>query len=492
MRYDLIVIGRSPSGHHGALAAAKLRKRVAIVDDCAGFEYGANQNRTVPSQAIREAILLLTGFRHRDVIPELFQRRRQITAAQLHSLSNEVTMQAEALASAELSEHGVEAISGSIRFVSPHEVEVRQTSRAVRRLTSDRFLIAVGSKPVRPTWIPFDGQTVVDTDELQTLNQIPRSMIVVGGGVRGLEHAMMFAVLGADVGVVDRKTRLLEICDREVSTHLLERAQSLGVTFHLGHEVVGIERINNHQAAVRLDCGQRLLADAVLVAAGRTGKTESLNLPAAGLTLDEHGRLWCNEYFQSWVKHIYGVGEVVGFPAMAHLAIEQGRTAINHAFGQRTVGFQHSPFGFFTIPEFAMIGPTEERLRHDQIHYEVGRANFSESSRGHVSKNSDGLLKLLFARDNMQLLAVHCLGESATELIHVGQTVMSLGGTIDYFRDSLFKAPTLAQSYRVAAKDLLERREAKPLPRTRTQRSRKSRELCAEEKMHKYVSTESR
>ena len=172
---------------------------------------------------------------------------------------------------------------------------------------------------------------------------------------------------------------------------------------------------------------------------------------------------------------------------MAHLAIEQGRIAVHHAFGQRTVGFQHSPFGFFTIPEFAMIGPTEERLRHDQIHYEVGQANFSESSRGHVSQNADGLLKLLFARDNMQLLAVHCLGESATELIHVGQTVMSLGGTIDYFRDSLFKAPTLAQSYRVAANDLLERREVKPLPRTRTQRSRKSRELCAEEKMQKYV-----
>lgn len=474
MRYDLIVIGNSPSGHHGALTAAKLHKRVALVDDLTDDTSGGDESRVVPSQAIREAILLLTGFRHHAAVPELFERRRQITSSQLHSLSYEVMTHAAVSASDQLKDYGVEALSGSARFVSPHEVEVSQKSRDVRRLTSDRFLIAVGSKPARPSWIPFDGQTVVDTDELQKLNQIPRSMIVVGGGVRGLEHAMMFAVLGADVGVVDRKARLLEMCDREMSHHLLQRAQSLGVTFHLEREAIGIDRINAHQAAVRLNDGQRLLADAVLIAAGRTGKTGSLNLGAAGLTLDEHGRLWCNEHFQTWIKHIYGVGEVVGFPALAHLAMEQGRTAINHAFGQPAVTAHQQPYGFFTIPEFAMIGPTEERLRHEQIHYEVGRANFSESLRGHVVQNADGLLKLLVARDSMKLLAVHCLGESATELIQIGKTVMSLGGTIDYFRDSLFNAPTLSQCYRTAANDVLKQRQVRPSPRTRTKRPRKS------------------
>ncbi|MCX7421451.1 MAG: hypothetical protein NT013_18165, partial [Planctomycetia bacterium] len=187
-----------------------------------------------------------------------------------------------------------------------------------------------------------------------------------------------------------------------------------------------------------------------------------------------HGRLWCNEHFQTWIKHIYGVGEVVGFPALAHLAMEQGRTAINHAFGQPAVTAHQQPYGFFTIPEFAMIGPTEERLRHEQIHYEVGRANFSESLRGHVIQNADGLLKLLVARDSMKLLAVHCLGESATELIQIGKTVMSLGGTIDYFRDSLFNAPTLSQCYRTAANDVLKQRQVRPSPRTRTKRPRKS------------------
>ncbi len=474
MRYDLIVIGNSPSGHYGALTAAKLHKRVALIDDRRDAMLGDNLSPTVPFKMLREASLLLTGFRHRAVFPELFERRDQITSSQFRSLSDEILKQEATSTADELKTHGVESISGSARFVNQHEVEVTHGSQEVRRLTSDRFLIAVGSKPTRPSWIPFDGQTIVDTDELQKLGQIPRSIIVVGGGVRGLEHAMMFAVLGADVGVVDMKTRLLEMCDREMSSHLLQSAQSLGIQFHLGREAVGIGRINAQQAAVRLEDGQRLLTNVVLFASGRTGQTESLNLCAAGLTPDEHGRLWCNEHFQTWVKHIYGVGEVVGFPTLARLAIEQGRAAINHAFGLPFVSTQQVLYGVFTIPELAMIGPTEERLRHEQIHYDVGRANFSESSRGHVASGSDGLLKLLFARDSLQLLAVHCLGESATELIQVGQTVMSLGGTIEYFRDSLFDAPTLSQCYRVAANDVLNQRQENRATRVRTKRPRKS------------------
>lgn len=481
MRYDLIIIGNSPSGHHGALTAAKLHQRVALIDDRPEAVDGSDHHQPISSKGLREAILLLTGFRHRRVSPELFERRQQITPTQLHLLSDQVVQQEAESADEQLKFHGVESIAGTAHFVSPHEVEVSQGSRRTRRLSGDRLLIAVSSKPTRPSWIPFDGHTIVDTDELRTLNRIPRSMIVVGGGVHGLEHAMMFAVLGTHVGVVDLKTRLLDFCDQEMTSQLIQSAQSLGIEFHLGRPVIGIERTNADQAAVRLEGGERLLADTVLYAAGRSGNTDSLNLSAAGLIPDEQGRLWCNEHYQTWVKHIYGVGDVVGFPALASLAMEQGRHAVQHAFCQNVTAAKQIPYGLFTIPEFAMIGPTEERLRQDCVRYEVGRAKLLESSRGHITGCSDGLLKLLFARDSLQLLAVHCVGESATELINVGQTVMSLGGSIEHFRDKVFHDSTMAECYRTAANDVLkhrdEKRAVRPSPKTLRKRTRSSETL---------------
>ena len=459
MRYDLIVIGNSPSGQHGAVTAAKLHKRVALIDNqTTGLGTDARSG-SIPSKALREAILLLTGFRHRAVFPDLFERRDQLTFAQLQALSDQVVKQEAAHAAHQLRTHGVEAITGTTRFVSPHEVDVSQGTGNARRLTSDRFLIAVGSQPTRPNWIPFDGQTIVDTDGLLTLNRIPRSMIVVGGGVVGLEYAMMFAVLGTQVGVVDQKARLLDFCDHEMTALLLHNAEQLGVRFRLGERVIGVERARSTQAAVRLEGGHRLLADTVLYAAGRRGNTEAINLPAAGLTPDEQGRLWCNEHYQTWIKHIYGVGDVVGFPALASMALEQGRHAVQHAFGQRVSSSKQIPYGLFTVPELAMVGPTEERLRDERVPYEVGVANFQDVPRGHIAGSPEGLLKLLFDRESLQLLAVHCLGESATELIHVGQTVMSFGGTIEYFRDAVFSYPTMAECYKVAATNALNQHE---------------------------------
>ncbi len=456
MRYDLIIIGSGPNGVHGALTAAKLRKRVALVDQRPEGADGVSVHAGgIPSKALREAILLLTGFRHRAVFPDLFQRRRRLTMPELQVLSQQVARNEADCVQQQLRSHGVETIVGKARFVGSTEVEISHGQQGIRRLSGDQFLIDVGSKPNRPSWVPFDGRTILDSDELLKLDRIPRSMIVVGGGVVGLEYAMMFAVLGVHVGVVDAKPRLLEFCDLEMASLLLQQAETLGVQFRLGQQVIGIEKTSTNRAAVRLEGGQHWQADTVLYAAGRRGNTDSLDLRAAGLMRDEQGRLWCNEDHQTWIKHIYGVGDVVGFPARGSVSIEPGRRAILHAFGQSVPTPKQIPYGLFTIPELAMVGPTEEMLRDERVPYEVGIAQFHEVPRGHIAGRPEGMLKLLLDRESLQLLGVHCLGESATDLVHIGQTVMSFGGTIKSFRDTVFNDSTMAECYKLAAADAL-------------------------------------
>lgn len=457
MRYDLIVIGSDPSGRQGALAAAKLHKKVALIEQrpaelngvCAPFG-------KLPAKALRDAVLLLTGFHHRAVYPQLFERRRDVTIPQLHQLANQVVQQESDGVSRQLHNHGVDLLSGRARFVGSHEIELAEDGRLSRRLTSDKFLIAVGSKPNRPNWVPFDERTVIDRDELFRLDRVPSTMIVVGAGLVGMEYALMFAVLGSQVVVTDGKPALLEFCDRELVHLLRSQAEALGVRFRLGKSVTGIERTEPRGVAVKLAGDSRLLADTVLYAAGRSGNTEQLDLPTAGLIPDEHGRLWCNEHHQTWVKHIYGVGDVVGFPALASVSLGQGRRAVQHAFGISSSDSWPIPYGLFTIPELAMIGPTEERLSEERIPYEVGSANFQEVLRGPVSGGAEGRLKLLFHRDSKQLLSVHCLGDSATELIDIGQAVMSFGGSIEHFRDTSRDDPTIADCYCMAANNGLQ------------------------------------
>ena len=456
MRYDLIVIGSGPSGSHGALTAAKLHKRAALVEQRPeGWDGVSVHTGGIPAKVLREAILLLTGFRHRAVSPDLFQRRRQLTMPELQALADQVVQKEAERVQQQLRSHGVEIIVGKARFVGSTEVEISSGPQGTRRLYGDQFLIDVGSKPNRPSWVPFDGHTIFDSDELLKLDHIPRSMIVVGGGVVGLEYAMMFAVLGVQVGVVDAQPRLLASWDREIASHWQRQAETLGVQFRLSQQVIGIEKTKTNRAAVRLAGGQRWLADTVLYAAGRRGNTDSLDLRAAGLMPDEQGRLWCNEDHQTWVKHIYGVGDVIGFPALASVSMEAGRRSIQHAFEPRVMASTQIPYGLFTIPELAMVGPTEETLRDERVPYEVGIAQFHEVPRGHIAGRPEGMLKLLFNRESLQLLGVHCLGESATELVRIGQTVMSFGGTIESFRDTVFNDPTMAECYKLAAANAL-------------------------------------
>src|SRR5262245_16156588 len=453
MRYDLVVIGSGPAGQKGAIAAAKLNKRVAMVER-SGLGPGGVcvHSGTIPSKTMREAILHLTGFRQRDVFGERYRDKRKITMNDLrrqvaHVIEHEIEVIHD-----QLDRNGIDLYRGQARFAGPHEIVVQCNEETVH-LQAGHVLVACGTKPARPANIPFDGKHVFDSDEILQLETIPRSMIVVGGGVIGLEYAIMFATLGVRVTVVDGREKVLEFCDREIIDTLLFHGRSLGMVFRLGEDVIGMDRIKGDRIAVQLESGKRLIGDSVLFTAGRIGDTVELNLPAAGLEPDDRGRLWCDENHRTWVPHVYGVGDVVGFPALASVSMEQGRRAICQAFGLPFQGCQHMPYGLYTIPEISMVGKNEEQLTKDHVPYEVGIARFREIARGQILGDKMGLLKLLFHRATRKLLGVHCIGETATEIVHIGQSVMAFDGTIDYFRDTVCNYPTMAECYKVAAFD---------------------------------------
>lgn len=464
MRYDLLVIGSGPAGQRGAIAAAKLGKRVALVerrqDDLGGV---CLHTGTIPSKTMREAILYLSGYKHREVYKERYVHKRKITMDDLRRKLDQVIAHEMQVIQEYFDRNQVDLFSGEAKFVDPYTVQVTRDGQTVH-VAADKILVACGTKPARPSYIPFDGRTIFDSDELLKLEQIPRSMIVIGAGVIGIEYAIMFATLGVEVTVVDGRDRLLDFCDREIVDALMFHARSLGMVFRLGEDVVGIDRLRKGLAAVRLESGKRLIAETALFAAGRTGDTAALNLPAAGLKSDDRGRLWCDEKHRTWVSHIYGVGDVIGFPALASASMEQGRRAVCAMFDRPYVAYQNLPYGLYTIPEISMVGKTEQQLTAERVPYEIGVANFREIARGQISGDENGLLKLLFHRETKEVLGVHCIGDTATEIIHIGQAVMALGGTIDYFRDTVFNYPTMAEAYKVAAFNGLNKLDLELLP----------------------------
>jgi len=453
MRYDLLVIGSGPAGQKGAIAAAKLGKRVALIErDSRNIGGVCVKTGTIPSKTMREAILHLTGYRQRDVYGDQYRAKRNITMDDLRRKLAQVTEHELDVVQDQLARNGIDVFWGEAEFVDSHRVTVHGEN-GNSDIEADRILIACGTKPARPGHIPFDGTSVFDTDEVLELDHIPRSMVVVGAGVIGIEYAIMFATLGVEVTIVDGREQLLDFCDREIVDTLVFHARSLGMTFRLGEEVIGIDRHRPGVVAVALESGKRLIAETALFSAGRVGDTERLNLEAAGLQPDERGRLWCNQDHQTWAEHIYGVGDIVGFPALASTSMEQGRRAVCHAFGEPFEPCGQMPYGLYAIPEISMVGKTEEQLTKDCVPYEVGVARFREIARGQIAGDELGMLKLLFHRETRELLGVHCIGETATEIVHIGQAVMSLGGTIDYFRDNVFNYPTMSECYKVAAFD---------------------------------------
>ncbi len=453
MRYDLVVVGSGPAGQKAAIAAAKQNWRVALVERRRELIGGVSLHTgTIPSKTIREAIMHLTGYRHRDVYDGNYRRKREITMDTLRMMIRDVGQSEWQVIQDQFARNRVQVLCGEASFLDPNSIEVAGFGEK-QVLDTRHVLLAPGTRPSRPSHIPFNGTTVFDSDEVLSLANVPRSMIVVGGGVIGLEYAIMFAVLGVQVTVIDGRSQLLEFCDREIIETLLHHARSLGMIFRLGESVVSIKEPKPGRVAVELESGKRLLSETVLFSVGRVGDTSALRLAAGGLDVDNRGRIRCNDHFQTAVPHIYAVGDVVGFPALASTAMEQGRRAACHMMGSEFDPCEHMPYGLFTIPEISMVGQNEEQLTAARVPYEIGMARFSEIARGHIAGDTEGMLKLLFHRETRKLLGVHAIGESATEIVHIGQAVMALGGTIEYFRDTVFNYPTMAECYKVAALD---------------------------------------
>jgi NAD(P) transhydrogenase len=450
--YDLVVIGSGPAGQKGAIAAAKMRKRVAVVDrrDMVG---GCSLHLgTIPSKTMREAILYLTGIRQRTFYGADYRAKEDISAKDLSQRVDVVLQREIDVVKAQLKRNGVVTINGMARFLDANTVEIENAEGTISKITADTILIACGTRPAENPLIVTDGQRVFNSDQLLHLPLIPRELIVVGGGVIGLEYAAMMTALGTRVTLVEQRPTLLDFADQEIIESLCHHLREEGVTFRLGEVVQSVSRENGDRVVAHLESGKTVKGDALLYAVGRQANSDLLRLEAAGLAADDRGRIRVNEFFQTSVPHIYAAGDVIGFPALAATSMEQGRLAISHSLGLPMKTAPHLlPYGIYTIPEISMVGRTERELTAAKVRYEVGLSRFSELARAQMIGDERGLLKLLFDPDTLRLLGVHVMGESATEIIHIGQAVLSMGGTIDYFRDTVFNYPTLAEAYKVAA-----------------------------------------
>ena len=448
--FDLAVIGSGPAGQKGAIAAAKLRKRVAVVDrrDMVG---GCSLHLgTIPSKTMREAILYLSGIRQRSFYGGDYRVKEDISARDLAHRVDIVLQREIDVVKAQLKRNGVTTINGMARFVDQHTISIEGTD-GPSTITADTILIACGTRPAESAKIVTDGQRVFNSDQLLHLPLIPRELIVVGGGVIGLEYAAMMTALNTRVTLIDQRPTLLEFADHEIIESLCHHLRETGVTFRLGEQVTSVS-VDGERVIAHLESGKTVKGDALLYAVGRQSNSDLLGLEAVGIAADPRGRIAVNSNYQTDVPHIYAAGDVIGFPALAATSMEQGRLAISHMLGMPVRTAPHLlPFGIYTIPEISMVGRTERELTANKVKYEVGISRFSELARAQMIGDERGMLKILFDPDTLRLLGVHVMGESATEIIHIGQAVLSMGGTIDYFRDTVFNYPTLAEAYKVAA-----------------------------------------
>ena len=451
--YDLLVIGSGPGGQRAAIAAAKLDRRVAVVERPQMLGGVCVNTGTIPSKTLREAILYLTGAGQREIYGQSYRVKDDITVADLTARITHVVSRENDVVRSQLTRNRVTIINGMAYFVGPHAVEVDDLGGRTRKVTADKIVIATGTRPARPSSVAFDDKTIIDSDGIIHLERVPRSLVVVGAGVIGMEYASMFAALGAKVTVVEKRMRMLEFCDEEVVEALKYHLRDLAVTFRFGETVAAVES-HPDGAITMLASGKKIPADTVLYSAGRQGMTDGLNLPAAGLAADERGRITVDEFFRTKVEHIYAVGDVIGFPALASTSMEQGRLAANHAFGETvTTNEIPQPIGVYSIPEISFVGKTEAELTDACVPFEVGVSRYRELARGQIVGDSYGVLKLLVSPVDRKLLGVHVFGTQATELVHIGQAVMGCGGTVDYLVDAVFNYPTLSEAYKVAALD---------------------------------------
>jgi NAD(P) transhydrogenase len=470
--YDLVVIGSGPGGQKAAIQAAKLGKSVCVIEKAQVLGGAMINTGTIPSKALREAVLSLVGAQRQGTdMFQHFDRKSQLQGL-INSCQRVIKAEIDVVRHHFFS-NGIELINGLGAFVDSNTVQVHGL-HSTELIRGEQIVIAVGTSPARSANIPFDGVKVITSDELLHLPSLPSTMIVVGGGVIGTEYASMLTQLGVRITLIEGRSRILDFVDAEIGEALQYHLRQSGLTLRLGENVVSIRKceapVGSRVAAAAaaagdasggceaslveatLESGKVLRAECLLYCVGRQGSTDGLNLAAAGLEADERGRIKVNEHYQTAVPHIYAVGDVIGFPALASTSMEQGRVAACHMFGEKFESVAELfPYGIYAIPEISMVGWTEEKLTKEGIPYESGIAQYKETARGQLIGDEIGMLKLLIHQESHAILGVHCIGTDATELVHIGQAVMAFKGTVEYFVNAVFNYPTLAECYKVAA-----------------------------------------
>lgn len=453
--YDLIVIGSGPAGRRAAVQAAKLGKSVLVIEKGRRVGGVSVHTGTIPSKTLRETALNLTGWRERGFYGRSYRVKQNISAADLQrrmliTLDHEVEVLEHQFARNRVSE-----MHGKATFIDANTLEVEKTDGELLRVHGTSVLLAVGTRPYRPSHIPFDGEAVVDSDEILEIKEVPRSLAVIGAGVIGIEYATIFSTLDTQVTVIETRETMLEFIDKEIVEDFTYQLRDRNMKLIFGQGIDSVSRDESGKCRIVLKNGRVVVTEMVLFAAGRVGATDTLNLAAAGLEADSRGRIKVNpETFQSDVPNIYAAGDVVGFPSLASTSMEQGRIAARHAVGAPANDPpQYFPYGIYAVPEISTCGLTEEEVIQRGIPYECGVAHFRETSRGHIMGLESGMLKMIFSLKTRRLLGIHIVGEGATELIHIGQAVLNLKGTVEYFVENTFNYPTLAEAYKIAGLD---------------------------------------
>lgn len=454
-QYDLVVVGSGPAGRRAAIQAAKLSKKVLVIEQGKRVGGVSVHTGTIPSKTLRETALNLTGWRERGFYGRAYRVKEEISAEDLRrrlliTLDHEVEVLEHQFA-----RNRVQHVRGKASFIDAQTMQILKEDGEIIQVSATSILLAVGTKPFRPDYIPFDGKTVLDSDELLEIEDLPRSLAVIGAGVIGIEYATIFSALDTQVTLIDPKATMLDFIDKEIVEDFTYQLRDRNMKLHLGQKAEKVERTPDGKCSIKLDSGRVIICEMVLFAAGRMGATDSLNLAAAGLEADNRGRLSVNpETFQTSVPNIYAAGDVVGFPSLASTSMEQGRIAARVAVGAiAKEPPKFFPYGIYAVPEISTCGLTEEEVKERGIPYECGIARFRETSRGHIMGLDSGLLKLIFSLKTRRLLGVHIVGEGATELVHIGQAVLNLKGTVEYFVENTFNYPTLAEAYKIAGLD---------------------------------------
>ncbi len=451
--FDIFVIGTGPGGQRAAIQAAKLGKKVGICDRRELLGGVCINTGTIPSKTLREAVVYLTGFRQRSIYGRSYTVKEEILMEDLLFRCRHVIKREVEVIRHQLSRNGITMFGGKASFLKPQALLI-EGHEETTEIEADHIVIATGTIPTQPEEVEVDGDTVITSDMLLGIKRVPQTMTVVGAGVIGTEYASIFAALGVEVTLVDKQPQLLEFVDVEIVESLKYQMRDMNCIFRLGEEVASVTIEEPKRAVATLKSGKKIISELLLYSIGRVGATPALNLEAAGLTADKRARLKVNEMYQTEQPHIFAVGDVIGFPALASTSMEQGRIAACNAFGVPATSMPNLfPYGIYAVPEISMVGQSEGELTKAEVPYAVGVARYREIARGVILGDNSGLLKLLFHRESRKILGIHIIGTSATELVHIGQAVMAMGGTLDYFVNTVFNYPTFAECYKVAALD---------------------------------------